>query len=193
MVSGQSCAAVSIPALFIKHPLWNNAFSFGLHLSMPTWCWEGIHKPSVQAGGGSRARVTVTRRSVLGKDAELPPLLCHYSPLVESPTLNPRQAPPYPQLLLPKSCLLMWRYLPFHLQLVPSPLEGVAVFTGTSTQITGLQLIADFWENFLHFSGKLMLTVWTWRGGHWYQVPGTDLTRWIFDVDQHECTRLIYY
>lgn len=63
MVSGQTCAAISILALFKKRPLKNNTFSFAPHLSIPTWCWKSIHEPD--SWWQQDHSLTMTRSSVL--------------------------------------------------------------------------------------------------------------------------------
>lgn len=123
---------------------------------------------------------------VQGKAAELPPELCHYA-LAESPTLNLRQAPPtfpvataqmmsaYVEIfsISAQSCSCSpWRCSCFH------------------RDITGnLQLFADcLWGRISSISLVNSCLQSELEEG----IHSTNLTKWIFGVDQHECTRLIY-
>lgn len=177
MVSGQSCAAISILASFKKRPLKNNTLSFAPHLSIPTWCWKSIHEPD--SWWQQDLSLTMTRSSVLENSHVFGEKLlsCHHFCAI-----------------IQYSC---WE--PYSESQVSSPMFPVATAQTMSAYVEIFSISAQacscspwgcscfhrdiylnhrpavtcrlfVWKNFLNFSGKLMLTVWTGRGGHWYQV-----------------------
>lgn len=95
-----------------------------------------------------------------------------FNTLVESPTLNLRQAPPMFPVATAQTMSAYVEIFSISAQGCSCSPWGCScfhrdIYLNHRPAVTCRLFV---WKNFLNFSRKLMLTVWSGRGGHWYQV-----------------------